>query len=138
MYSGGRWHSTIAIPAMGRRVRRPMDRATSMSPGQWDMRRGPVLTVVFDAAPLSTACKFEVQGVLVIDHLLPECCIVIAPRVEEEVAILGASYPDGVVAGERIARGGIQVLAVAERKWTRYLADNALGDGERASIELCG
>jgi hypothetical protein len=95
------------------------------------MRRGPVLTVVFDAAPLITACKFEGQGVLVIDHLLPECCIVIAPRVEEEVAILGARYPDGVVAGERIARGGIQVMAVAERKWTRYLADDALGDGER-------
>jgi predicted nucleic acid-binding protein len=97
-----------------------------------------VLTVVFDAAPLITACKCEVQGVLVIDHLLPECRIVIAPSVEEEVAILGASYPDGVVAGERIARGGIQVMAVTERKWTRYLADYALGDGERDSIELCG
>ena len=46
--------------------------------------------VVFDAAPLITACKFEVQGVLVIDHLLPKCRIVIAPSVEEEVAILGA------------------------------------------------
>jgi hypothetical protein len=95
------------------------------------MRRGPVLTVVFDAAPLITACKFEVQGVLVIDYLLPECCIVIAPSVEEEVAILGASYPDGVVAGERIARGSIQVVAVAERKWARYLADYATGEGER-------
>jgi predicted nucleic acid-binding protein len=102
------------------------------------MRRGPVLTVIFDAAPLITACKFEVRGVLVIDHLLPECCIVIAPRVEEEVAILGASYPDGVVAGERIARGAIQVMAVTDRKWARYLADYALGDGERDSIELCG
>jgi hypothetical protein len=49
-----------------------------------------VLTVVFDAAPLITACEFEVQGVLVIDRLLPECRIVIAPSVEEEVAILGA------------------------------------------------
>jgi predicted nucleic acid-binding protein len=102
------------------------------------MRRGPVLTVIFDAAPLITACKFEVRGVLVIDHMLPECCIVIAPRVEEEVAILGASYPDGVVAGERIARGAIQVMAVTDRKWARYLADYALGDGERDSIELCG
>jgi hypothetical protein len=82
-----------------------MDHAKRMSSSEWDMRRGPVLTVVFDAAPLITACKFEVQDVLVIDHLLQECCIVIAPRVEDEVAILGASYPDGVVAGERIARG---------------------------------
>src|SRR5919106_5713043 len=98
------------MPAMGSNVRRPVDRATNMSAGHWDMRRVSVLTVVFDAAPLITACKFEVQGVPVIDHLLPECRIVIAPRVEEEVAILGASYPDGVVAGERIARGGIQVM----------------------------
>jgi hypothetical protein len=90
-----------------------------------------VLTVVFDAALLITACRIEVQGVLAIDHLLPACWIVIAPRVEEEVAILGASYPDGVVAGEPNARGGIRVVAVAERKWTRYLADYALGDGER-------
>src|SRR6266545_5107286 len=29
-------------------------------------------------------------------------------------------------------------MAVAERKWTRYLAEYALGDGERDSIELCG
>jgi hypothetical protein len=97
------------------------------------MRRGPVLTVVFDAALLITACKIEVQGVLAIDDLLPACWIVIAPRVEEEVAILGASYPDGVVAGEPNARGGIRVVVVAERKWTRYLADDALGDGERDS-----
>jgi hypothetical protein len=102
------------------------------------MWKGPVLTVVFDAASLITPCKFEVQGVLVIDHLLPECRIVIAPSGEEEVAILGASYPDGVVAGERIARGGIQVMAVTVRKWTQYLSDYALGDGERDSIELCG
>jgi hypothetical protein len=94
-----------------------------------------VLTVGFDAAPLITACTFEVQGVLVIDHLFPACCIAIAPGVEEEVAILGASDPDGVVAGERMARGGIQVMAVTERTWTRYLADDALGDGERASLE---
>jgi hypothetical protein len=90
-----------------------------------------VLTVVFDAAPLITACKFAVQGVLVIDHLLSERCIVIALGMEEEVAILGAGYPDGVVAGERIVWGGMQVMAVAERQWTRYLADDALGNGER-------
>jgi hypothetical protein len=92
-----------------------------------------VLTVVFRAAPRITACKFEAQGVLGIDHLRPACWIVIAPRVEEEVAILGASYPDGVVAGEPNARGGIRVVVVAARKWTRYLADDALGDGERDS-----
>lgn len=96
-----------------------------------------MLTVVFDAGPLITACKFEAQGKLVIDHMLSECRIVIAPSVEEEVAVLGAGYPDGIVAGERIAQGGIQVAAVVERKWARHLTDYALGNGERDSIELC-
>jgi hypothetical protein len=68
------------------------------------------LTVVFDAGPLITACKFEALGKLVIDHLLSGCHIAIAPIVEEEVAVLGAGYPNGVVAGERIARGSIQVV----------------------------
>jgi predicted nucleic acid-binding protein len=98
----------------------------------------PVLTLVFDAAPLITACKFETQGKLVIDHLLWGCRIMIVSSVEEEVAVLGAGYPDGVVAGERIARGEIQVVSVEERRWARHLADYALGDGERDSIELCG
>ena len=97
-----------------------------------------MLTIVFDAAPLITACKFEAQGKLVIDHVLAGCRIAIAPSVEEEVAVLGAGYPDGVVAGERIARGEIQVVPVGERCWARYLAAYALGDGERDSIELCG
>jgi hypothetical protein len=48
---------------------------------------------------------FESQGKLVVDYLLSGCHIVIAPSVEEEVAVRGAGYPDGVVAGERIAQG---------------------------------
>jgi predicted nucleic acid-binding protein len=97
-----------------------------------------LITVVFDAGPLITACRFETQGKLVIDHLLAGCHIVIAPSVEEEVAVLGAGYPDGVVAGERIAQGGIRVIPVADRRWARHLAAYAVGDGERDSIELCG
>jgi len=93
-------------------------------------------TVIFDASPLITACKFKVKK-LVIDHLLPACQIVITPSVEREVAILGARYPDGTAAGKRIARGDIQVVPAAERKWERPLAAYALGDGERESIELC-
>jgi predicted nucleic acid-binding protein len=75
---------------------------------------------------------------LVIDRVLLRCRVVIAPSVEEEVAVLGAGYPDGVVAGERIAQGRIRVVPVGERRWARHLADYALGDGERDSIELCG
>jgi hypothetical protein len=100
--------------------------------------RGLVLTVVFDAAPLITACKFAADGTLVIDLLLSGCRIMIASRVEEEVAVLGAGYPDGVVAGERIARGQLQVIPITARRWARHLGAYALGDGERDSIELCG
>jgi predicted nucleic acid-binding protein len=97
-----------------------------------------VLTVVFDAGPLITACKFGSQGKLVIDHLLPECCIMISSSVEEEVVVLGADYPDGVAAGEWIVQGVIHVEPVTARKWAPHLADYALGDGEKDSIELCG
>jgi len=57
--------------------------------------------------------------------------------VEEEVAVLRADYPDDVTAGERIARGDIQVMPVIKRKWKRQLEAYALGAGERDSIELC-
>jgi predicted nucleic acid-binding protein len=95
------------------------------------------LTVIFDAGPLITACKFMVQGKLVVDYLLPKCQIMIPSAVEEEVAILGASYSDGIAAGERIAKGEIQVVPVMERRWARHLASYALGKGELDSIELC-
>lgn len=95
------------------------------------------MIVIFDAGPLITACKFMVQGNLVVDYLSPKCQIIIPSAVEEEVAILGASYPDGIAAGERIAKGQIQVMPVTERRWAGYLANYALGKGELDSIELC-
>lgn len=97
-----------------------------------------MLIVVFDAGPLITACKFEVHGKLVIDHLLSCCSVLIPHSVEEEVAVLGARYPDGAIAGERIARSDIRVLSIVEQKWEQQLSSYALGDGESDSIELCG
>lgn len=93
---------------------------------------------MFDASPVITACKFEIEGKLVVDYLLEGCGVAIAPSVEEEVAILGASYPDGAVAGQRIATGSIQVIPLVGQRWPRRLASYALGAGERESIELCG
>lgn len=97
-----------------------------------------MFTVVFDAGPLIMACKFELSGKLLIDHLQSGVCVVIAPTVEEEVAISGARYPDGRAAGERIARGDIQVRPVETHVWTPHLAEYAMGKGEQESIELCG
>lgn len=94
--------------------------------------------VALDAGPLITACKFVVEGSLVIDHLLTGCGILITPSVEEEVAVLGARYPDGIVAGERIADGKIRVVSISTHRWARHLDGYAMGDGERDSIELCG
>jgi len=96
-----------------------------------------MLKVVFDAGPLITACKFYADGKLIVDHLLPGCQIVIAPSVEDEVAVLGAPYPDGVAAAERIADGRIAVDPISSRRGSAHLAAYALGDGERDSIELC-
>ena len=62
------------------------------------------LQVAFDAGPLITACKFETGGKLVVDYLLSGCYILIAASVNKEVAMVGARYPDGVVAGQRIDR----------------------------------
>jgi len=92
---------------------------------------------VFDAGPLITACKFEADAQLAIDHFLSVCRVVIVPSVEEEVAVLGAAYADGRAAAERIVANRIDVVAVASRQYTQHLAGYALGDGECDSIELC-
>lgn len=96
-----------------------------------------MLTVVFDAGPLITACRFEVEGRLIVDYIAQACYILIASSVEEEVAVRGAKYPDGMAAGERIVRGDIQVVPLTRRRWASHLVDCALGDGEIDSIELC-
>ena len=97
-----------------------------------------MLTVVFDAGSLITACKFEVEGRRVIDHLLPGVQVIISSKVKEEVAVSGARYPDGMAAGERIARGDIQVQSLITPKWSQYLTEYTMGQGELESIELCG
>ena len=96
------------------------------------------MKVVFDSGPLITACKFEVEQKLVIDYLLTYCSILIASSVEEEVAVLGSNYSDGVAAGERIEGGKIKVVNVSHRRWNEHLHGYALGKGEQDSIELCG
>jgi hypothetical protein len=45
-------------------------------------------TVVFDAGPLITACRFAVEGRLIVDYIAQACYILIAPSVEEEVAVI--------------------------------------------------
>jgi len=46
----------------------------------------------------------------VVDYLLSGSSIIVAPSVEQEVAVLGARYPDGVVAGERVSEGLLQMV----------------------------
>ena len=51
--------------------------------------------------------------------------------------MVGARYPDGVAAVQRIAKGLIRVMPVTSRKWIRHLAGYSMGDGEKDSIALC-
>lgn len=97
-----------------------------------------IVNVIFDAGPLITACKFKVQGKPIIDYLSDKCRIMIAESVEEEVAILGARYADGIVAGKRIVKGEIQVSPLNRYQWQQIMANYALGKGEKDSMELCG
>ncbi len=95
-----------------------------------------MISAVFDAAPLITACKFQVEGQLIVDYLLSGCHIHIASKVEAEVAIMGSSYADGLAVAKRIARGEIQVVPVTADHLAQRLSAYALGDGERLSMEV--
>jgi len=96
------------------------------------------MTVVLDSGALITACKFAVSGELIVDGILRGCRVLVEQAVEDEVAVLGAGYADGIAAAERIAQGSLEVAAVRERKWRRHLAAYALGAGDVGSLELCG
>ena len=99
--------------------------------------RGKMDQLIFDAGPLITACKFDVAGRLVVDHILDHCQIIIATSVRDEVVIAGAQYPDAQAAQQRIDGGQITVLPPpSDPDLEKLLAPYGLGDGERHSILL--
>jgi len=94
-------------------------------------------TFIFDAGPLITACKFEVDRQAVIDHLLAHCQIVVAESVRDEVVVAGARYADAQIAKERIDNGKISVLAPEFLPdLTGLIAPYKLGQGEQDSLLL--
>jgi hypothetical protein len=96
-------------------------------------------TLIFDAGPLITACKFSAGGQLVIDHVLDHCEVVVATSVRDEVVIAGARYPDAQMAQQRIGQGQIAVLSPPpDPDLETLIAPYGLGDGERESILLTG
>jgi len=92
---------------------------------------------VFDAGPLITACKSEVNGKAVIDYLAPVTPIAVAPSVQREVTAAGSRYPDAAVANARIRAGKIAVESpVPNPELASVLALYGLGAGECESVLL--
>jgi len=96
-----------------------------------------MLKFVFDAGPLITACKFYVEGQLVIDHLLAHCQVVIPVAVYDEVVIAGSRFLDAQEAKRRVDTGNIEVATpVSNAGLTPILTLYGFGDGEQEAISL--
>ena len=96
-------------------------------------------SLIFDAGPLITTCKFSVAGRLIIDHFLERCQITVATSVRDEVVIAGNRYPDAGAARQRIDVGRIAVLPpFPDHIVEALIAPYGLGAGEQDSILLAG
>ncbi|HEX29356.1 TPA: hypothetical protein ENG04_04675 [Candidatus Poribacteria bacterium] len=94
-----------------------------------------MIRVIFDSSSLITACKFTVDGIHVVKHLLNACEIAIPASVRDEVVVAGGSFPDAMVAKELIEAGKLLVLA-SSIKGSRVLDKYNLGAGEKECILL--
>lgn len=93
--------------------------------------------LILDAGPLITVCKFSVDNLLLVDHILDRCKISIAAAVCNEVLVAGDRYSDARAAQERIERGQIKFLhPPVVRRLEALLVPYGLGSGERDSILL--
>jgi hypothetical protein len=94
-------------------------------------------SLIFDAGPLITVCKFSAANRLVIDHILKRCRITVASSVRHEVVVAGTNYPDAQAAQHRIEQGQVAVLTPPSvPDLEALIAPYGLGDGERDSILL--
>ena len=98
-----------------------------------------MIKYIFDAGPLITACKFQVQGLYIIDHLLRHCDVFVAESVKNEVVVAGTKYDDAKVAKKRIDSGQISVLYPPNKpELASLITPYKLGSGEMDSILLLG
>jgi predicted nucleic acid-binding protein len=96
-----------------------------------------MLKLVFDAGPLITACKFHVEGQLIIDHILTCYQIVIPSAVYDEVVIAGARFPDAQDARHRVDTERIGVATpVLAPSLIQVLNLYGFGEGEQEAIGL--
>jgi predicted nucleic acid-binding protein len=94
-------------------------------------------TLIFDAGPLITACRFSAADRPVIDHILSCCRVVVATSVRDEVVVAGSRYPDAQMARQRIEQNRIVVLSPPENSdLERLIGPYDLGNGERDTILL--
>jgi predicted nucleic acid-binding protein len=102
-----------------------------------NMQKGtaiPALTVIFDANALITACKFSLEGEVLIDLLRKHCQIRIPQSVAEE-ATRNPQYPDAQIAAARVANGSLHVEAPTTSA-PSFLKAYHLGQGEVDAICL--
>lgn len=94
-----------------------------------------VLGIIIDSSSLITACKFHVDGLPVIGHLLTVCQITIVPAVRDEVALAGSVFADAAVAKNLMDTGRVQVNTPTVLQ-SSVLDYYRLGTGEKQSILL--
>ena len=100
-------------------------------------KQDTMTSLIFDAGPLITVCKFNVAGRPVIDHILERCKITVASSVRDEVVIASANFPDAMTAQQRIEGGWISVVAPpSEPELEALISVYGLSEGERESILL--
>jgi hypothetical protein len=86
---------------------------------------------------LITACKFQAEGQLIIDHVLACRQIVIPAAVHSEVVIAGARFPDAQEARRRADAGRIEIVKpLLDADLVRVMDLYGFGEGEQEAIGL--
>lgn len=98
------------------------------------------MTTLWDAAPLITSARFQVDGRLVLDYALDAGAIVIVEEVRRETvdAGLAGGYPDAVEIGSRVDAGRLEVRAATRlsKTFEEVLDLYGLQEGDKAVVRL--
>ena len=82
------------------------EKPTKAGPQRQEERGTPVFSVIFDTNALITACKFSLEGEVLIDLLGKHCRIRIPQSVADE-ATQNPQHPDARIAAQRVADGSL-------------------------------
>jgi hypothetical protein len=98
------------------------------------------VTTLWDAAPLITCARFQVDGRLVLDYALDAGAIVIVEEVRRETvdAGLAGGYPDAVEIGSRVDTSRVEVRTATQLSTTFEDVLDLYGvqEGDKAVVRL--